>query len=350
MKSNNKGPTQTDDQAALIFDTARLKAGDVVLERSDGKESEIITAVDGGSFSHALLWLGGSDFIEATDGGSRVISFARVGIIDPGRWSVLRFVGAGNDSDSIAADAAMHARNLAHMPYNLSGALRSVTPAARQQATKLFCSELVAEAYQRAGASVSDGVAPERTTPRVIEQSAKFRKVEPLPVQPGVTPPGDRGDAYQATKMQRENQVVQAVYATLMAEHGTALTAQPGAGPIRNLYDILMLLAMGDFILMLPIADRAHELLSNAGYYGFLDDETKADVASRAANASREEVVSRIDTLKRHQQNYIAYSGIYAVRPWALWEAHKSLYFDLAAFFRHLVEAALPDQLREGDF
>jgi hypothetical protein len=175
-------------QHQWVFDPSILKPGDVVLERDDGKQSAAITGLDGGSFSHALFWLGGSDFIEATDGGSRVISFARVGVYKPSRWSALRFIGA-------------------------------------------------------------------ETTMRTI-------------------------------------------------------------------------------------ADHAHSLLSAGGYYNFIDDQTKADVASRASFASAEEVSARKDTLLRHQQNLLVYSGINRQRPWPLWAAHERLYIDLSTFFAYLVQAA----------
>ena len=130
------------------FDPSQLLPGDVLLERGDSWKSAAVVAIDGGRYSHALLCLGGSDFLEAVAVGARIISFARAIIREPDNWALLRLV---NDPEA-AARAASHARNLAHKPYNLSGVISTKLPLSPSgQRARLFCSQLVAEQYKKNG-------------------------------------------------------------------------------------------------------------------------------------------------------------------------------------------------------
>jgi uncharacterized protein YycO len=94
-----------------IFDPTKLMPGDIVLERGGGIRSKGVALADGGTYSHALLWLGNTDFIESLSGGVRVISFARVVVEKPN----LRFV----EAPVVAARATAAARNMAHKEYDL---------------------------------------------------------------------------------------------------------------------------------------------------------------------------------------------------------------------------------------
>lgn len=339
------GQTEPADDAARpswVFDNLELRPGDVVLERSTGKDSALIMAFDGGAYCHALLWAGGSDFIEAVDKGARSISYMRVPVDTPENWALLRYVGAGERSAAVAASAALHARNLVFKPYNLKGAIASVTPATIQSKTDLFCSELVAEAYRRAGDTALSATKPHRTTPRVLEQSAAFEHITPLPLKEGLSPIAERGASYAQTTMSREMLLAQATFATVMGRHGHTLDAEAGrlGLPMGNLSDILNTLAVCDPDLGEPIAALTNDLLTEGGYYGFLDPDTKSGVISRAPGSSPDTVLGWRTTLWRHDQNLAVYRSIAVDRPWPLWIAHVALAEELSAFFRHLVTLA----------
>jgi len=87
MASSDSSDQHEETEIVSVFNPHRMLPGDVVLERGDAKHSSVITALTGGNFSHALLWLDGTDFIEAVTDGSRVISFARIHVHDPSRWT-----------------------------------------------------------------------------------------------------------------------------------------------------------------------------------------------------------------------------------------------------------------------
>ncbi len=331
---------------STVFDPAGLFPGDVVLERSLGKQSNVIMAVDGGSYSHVLMHLGSGEFIEATDGGSRSISFLRLPIDEPDRWSLLRYVGAGKMSGAVAAQAALEARNLAHMPYNLWGAITSVAPLPGRPSTALFCSELVAEAFRRAGAEIEPGLPPEKTTPRVVERSRRFAAITPLPLMPGISPAGDRDEAYAATPMNAENQLVQRVFAQLMDKDGPWLceAAKPYGIEPRSLFDLLSVLAAADEEIAAPIAQRCHELLSQGGYYDFLSAERKAETLSRAGRAPDILVNIWMDGLQRHALNHATFKAVATQRPWPLWKAMRDMFGANEAFFETLLTTARPSQ------
>ena len=126
-----------------LLDPAGLLAGDILLESGTGFTSAAIRYVDGGNFSHALMWLGGNQLIEAVDCGARLISYTRVIIENPTSWKLLRFTGDA----ATAAKAAAEARNLAHKRYDTIGAISTTRwrIRSRPDVTMLFCSQLVAE-------------------------------------------------------------------------------------------------------------------------------------------------------------------------------------------------------------
>lgn len=120
-------------RSVCLFDVYNLRPGDVVLERGSGSKSRAIRTVDLGDYSHALIFLGGTDFLEAVDIGARVISYVRVPIADPSAWVVLRQPDA-----QTAQRAAAKARNLAHKEYGTAAALRSILPFRSKEDPSVF--------------------------------------------------------------------------------------------------------------------------------------------------------------------------------------------------------------------
>lgn len=333
--------TPPERSSAWVFDPRRLLPGDIVLERSESKSSTVITKVDGGSFSHALLWLDGTDFIEAMAGGSRTISFARVVVQDPSRWRVLRYVGAGKLSRLVANQAAIEARGLTFKPYNLKGAVASVTPLPVRSATHLFCSELVAEAFMRAGAQVVKGLEPHLVTPGALERSSSLVTIVPLPLIPADRAPADRSQGYVDTGMNRENQLSQAAYAAVASDL-EVLRATAGAlhWPPGNLGDLIDLFALCDPIPGAALAARVHAVLEEGGYYTLLGADLKDDVISRAPMANDITVAGWRNSFLRASHNAAQSAAVAQARPWPLWKALAKMHGENAAFFADLLATA----------
>lgn len=242
-----------------LFDPTRLVPGDVVLEQGSGWVSRVIRIADQGRFSHALLWLGNTDFIEATDGGARVIAFARVQIHDPANWVLLRHPEA-----EVAARAAREARNLAHKHYDTVGAVSTKIPIrAQPDPCMLFCSQLVAEAYARAGSGLVPGTSSSQVTPNMLALRSALERVSELPVieQDRGAEQVDRDEAYAGAAPHREMIMSQEVMAAL-GPGLAALTSRPG-----SLGELFAALAREGS----AASALADDLLSELGARGYFD-------------------------------------------------------------------------------
>jgi hypothetical protein len=237
-------PSPSSTPPLYWLNPAGLRPGDIVLEKGGGSQSNIIRLADGGDFSHALLWLGPTDLIEAVDVGARVISYTRVVIDKPGNWSVLRLV----DNAEGAARAANEARRLAFKPYNLKGALNTKLGFSRTpDHMRLFCSQLVAEAYTRAGISLIPGTAPEMVTPGKLQSAATLTAIEtPLTTIPpsklaDARAALDRNSFYQESPMDRERVASQEAFlAVRSAANALPDPRHPGVRhPAGNLAELL---------------------------------------------------------------------------------------------------------------
>jgi uncharacterized protein YycO len=151
VQSGKKGKSIT---RLWRLDVSRLEAGDVLLERAPTATSAVIRGATRGAYSHALIWMGNTDFMEAVGDGVRAMPYARIVTSDPKRWSLLRL-----DSDPKAAvAAATYARTHSFKDYNLTGAIASLLPTSRRaRSITLFCSQLVAVAYEAAGIDLCPG-------------------------------------------------------------------------------------------------------------------------------------------------------------------------------------------------
>jgi hypothetical protein len=185
-----------------------LTAGDVILERGNDNGSRIVAAATGGHFSHAMMSVGGTDVIEAMPGGSRVLSVARVLVSDPDDWKLLR---VPSNQANLAKQAAAYGRNLCFKRYDTEGAVRSPwMPRKTIVADALFCSQLIAEAYLRAGIEVLPGKSSTTITPNDLGRSKIFEVVSlPLVRVDEATARnwGDRSSAYEASPMAREKEI-----------------------------------------------------------------------------------------------------------------------------------------------
>jgi hypothetical protein len=231
-----------------LFDPDNLRPGDVVLEIGSHWTSygiqiaNLVKTATWSRYSHALIFLGGTIFLEAVDIGARKISFARVPIEDQSTWVVLRHL-----DEEIAKRAAKEARNLAHKEYGLAAAWRSQLPfRVKDDPTRIFCSQLVAEAYQRAGAALVQGKEPWQITPGLLHKCSVLKQVQPLPIHKPparYVPARDRDAAYIDSLNAEELNVFQNVFNAIQPELTCLIDAhgvRPKPGALGDIFPLLV--------------------------------------------------------------------------------------------------------------
>lgn len=263
-----------------LFDPASLIPGDVVLERGRSLKSNVIRLFDWGNYSHALIWLGGTDFLEAVGTGVRVISYARLLIQNPEDWMVLR------QSDPAAGlRAANAARAFAHKEYDLIGAVGTKVPGDwKANATAMFCSQLVATAYLNAGVPLV--AKANKVGPNGLRKKSMLEPVTPVPLvkrqlsdedAAAAAQLIDRDRAYADTAMAREMRISQEVFTLvrglfppLQEPAKFGLSNAPG-----NLGDVFKLLAFCDQASALKISAELLPALESRGYFDLIDGELR---------------------------------------------------------------------------
>jgi Permuted papain-like amidase enzyme, YaeF/YiiX, C92 family len=262
-------------QSAWLFDVANLRAGDVVLERGLRWTSRIIRAADRGKYSHALIFLGGTDFLEAVNMGSRVITYLRVVITDPSAWVVLRH------PDAQTAERAAHkARNLAHKKYGKIAAIRSILPFRfKDDPSCLFCSQLVAEAYQRAGVILVRGKVPRQITPRLLHDASALKPLQQIPIRKQLSrnvAPLDRDAGYANSVTAEEMRASQNAFDAVQPELdrlSRTLEVSPIPGSLTELFQFLMQ-AEAEGKDVAPVVEQLERALEHEEYF---------DLSSRSA-------------------------------------------------------------------
>jgi hypothetical protein len=282
---------QKPSQAALpphriwLFNPEAMRDGDVVLEYGDTIYSRIIRAIDGGPFSHALIWAGNSDFVESVGGGVRILSFERVIIGDPAKWHMLRH--ADSEIGQRAADAA---RRMVGKYYNARGAIGSVIPGVRQsRPDALYCSELVAEAYLNAGIDLSADLSPNKVTPRVLLESRLLNEV-PLPIiecdahrRARALRLLNRDEAFKGSLMDKEAEVARAAFSAVkqLLQLIPPVTDKRLKYPPGNLHELIDLLASLPIEAVRAPMDGLLIHLRELGYFHLLEkpaQEVREDI------------------------------------------------------------------------
>lgn len=332
-------------QAIYLFDPVHLVPGDIVLERGRGVSSTIIAAATGGSFSHALIWVG-SDFVEAMPGGVRNLSFARVPVTVPANWALLR---AKPEHQSISAAAANAARGMVFESYDSAGAV--MTQIGGRQGARpgtRFCSQLIAEAYRRAGMDLVPGRRPEQITPNMLLRATTHSRV-PLKLIDAAEKNGgkpypeyflDRSVAFQKAPMQREGEINRELFKSVEDLVRIAplpigwRAARPGS--FGEVLDLLPLLPPEHGI---PIADRLLEVMERTGYFHLLVPAL-ADLWPRVGASHRDHIPGWTETRERYLQNYGACSERFQVMPHRIWDQLRTMYWVNANAFDGLIEKA----------
>lgn len=332
-------PRQQHPPEIALFDDEGLELGDIVLERGTGSAGKLIAGVTGGRFNHALIWVGG-DFIEAMPGGVRCLSNRRVPIFDPRNWMLLRphpeLVGLGET-------AAFHARHMTFKEYDTAGAVRTVLgPRAAPVPTKNFCSQLVAEAYRRAGVELLPGKQPEGITPNMLAKSVLLRR-EPIRLMATVDYPiehYDRSASYRTSDMQREGEANRAIYAAGVTclKGLPILLTRPMPGNLAEMLDLLPHLAPS---IAAPVANAMLKEMHSTGYFDLLTPHLD-EMWSRIRDDPYwlEQVPAWRQTERRHAGNAEAIGDILKVQPLPMWEALRTMHLNYAARLEAMIVRA----------
>lgn len=331
------------------FDQNSLRPGDVVLERGHSKFSAIIMWVDHGDYSHALLWMGGGDFLEAVGTGVRPVGWVRTLVRNPEDWIVLR-----HPDPAAGAAAARQSRAMAHKKYDLWGALNSPYAFARLSPTRLFCSQLVAAAYEKAGFPLVTAKAAYQITPNTLLRDSTLQPVLPIPLMrlpeqyaTAATEFLDRDSAYKGTPMLAEMTISQKVFGSVQRLY-PMFTPPPEAGlasPPGNLYEAIALLQLIDESWARSIADKILAELERSGYFDLAIPYLQSVANQRLIENARLKVGSirgddliklaphlrliapgRREALVRHTANATAYEQMYQARELPLFERLRRMH------------------------
>jgi hypothetical protein len=218
-----------------FLDAQKLKPGDVVLECGDGKLSALIKFVDKvasedertrARFSHAFIYVGAGMIMEA-DEGVRMLIAARVVTDAPDTFLILRHpdqpdgIGVSwlKEMGDLSLFAALQPE--ANKPYAWWGAVRSVLRIGPKQQNAFFCSEVVGEAYRRAGVTLfDDDRAPEDITPNAL--LSKQCRLEPINAASCFTALPDVDWVHDAAKKNRYEVMASEAIPLAQTTHETA--------------------------------------------------------------------------------------------------------------------------------
>lgn len=178
MKKRGSKDAIGPDGTVYALNLKVLTPGDIVLTSSPGQPiSEIIKAVTGGKFSHAILIVKLPNGIESTDFGVVRFRLDRFVAREARNVRVLRLKGSA-PSDFVNrlvrhADSQM-AKEYAE--FDVLTALFSRVP--RFEKGRFFCSQLVAACYQEAQVSLFAGVKHEKVSPAMLASCDLLEDVE----------------------------------------------------------------------------------------------------------------------------------------------------------------------------
>lgn len=158
----------------FVLKIENLLPGDIVLTRnSDDPGSQLIRKYSESNYSHALIYVGDSSYIEA----GKIVeanNIQRLIFNYPGDVCVLRF---RQSNSSIIKDAIAYARSKVGMEYSISEAkIAKSQNTTAAYPNRQICTRLVAKAYENAGARIVEYA--DYCRPCDIENSAALEKVD----------------------------------------------------------------------------------------------------------------------------------------------------------------------------
>ena len=206
-------------------DVSSLRSGDILLtknaesdDKKDLKQSNIITRVTGGRFSHVLICSVPPTLVEAIGLGVSTLSLARCFAHSLENVRVLR-----HPDPDVAEKAGSLAQLEIGRDYSVARAIASIFPQqliAKIKDPGIFCSALVAQAFIAAGDTSFAGTPVEKTTPATIDEMTNlvdvtdevFRHIlSPMNIEAFSALDGDRVTSPSATQTEIYNRYAKEV-------------------------------------------------------------------------------------------------------------------------------------------
>lgn len=156
-----------------IVDPHKLEVGDIIMSRDGKIKSRLIRKVLDSEYSHVALYLGNCSLIEATFKGVHTENVLRLTMDDNDSLKVLRLI------KPLSEDQKLHLRLIATdtytAKYSIGGAfitgLNSYFTGDKEKITlnyKNYCSNLIAECYEKIGIEMLPGKDKSLITPKDI--------------------------------------------------------------------------------------------------------------------------------------------------------------------------------------
>lgn len=146
------------------FNYDDIKSGDIVLTKNKGLISRGIQLA-GNEYSHALICSTPPTLIEANKDGVTNFSARNCVINDINNIKILRLKNSVDNHAEIAKKAGDEAACFLSTVYDLKQAIATVRKNILPERGRIFCSELVAKSYERAGLTLLEGVVPDLVQP-----------------------------------------------------------------------------------------------------------------------------------------------------------------------------------------
>ena len=130
-----------------LLDRTKLKQGDIILTRSNKKNSKAICKITKSDYSHAILYVGEASYIHSDLDGVHSGNIQRL-LLDE-----LKFAKVFRVKDPLAVtEAVIYARLQVGTSYSKSSAANAYTKTfSKLDAKRQYCSRLVAKAFESAG-------------------------------------------------------------------------------------------------------------------------------------------------------------------------------------------------------
>ncbi|WP_261859280.1 YiiX/YebB-like N1pC/P60 family cysteine hydrolase [Photobacterium sanguinicancri] len=155
-----------------LLDRTKLKPGDIILTRSNEKNSSLICKITKSDFSHAILHVGESSYIHSDPYGVHSSNIQRL-LIDE-----LRFAKVVRVDNPVAIEKAIaYARLQVGTSYSKVSAANAFAKVfTKLDAKRQFCSRLVAKAFESAGVRLvanSDACLPQEIADSIFVHEVK---------------------------------------------------------------------------------------------------------------------------------------------------------------------------------
>jgi hypothetical protein len=324
-----------------LLDDDRLELGDVLLERGFDKSAAVVARATRGQFSHTLMYIGGGDLIEAMPSGVRNLQYVRIGISEPNNWQLLRVEAKHR---SYARQAALIARKHCFKAYDTKGALRTqFAPRQSPSFDRLFCSQLVALAYEEAGLALFPNGNASAVTPNDLFRCEVLEKMEiPLKDAPSEFRQffdlygEDRSAAYEQSVPGKEQAVAILIFNA--AKKDLLGVEWPGGTHPGNLHELLDLLPQIRGEVANPICSTLLGAMKNNGYFELYKPAmSEAFIQAQAGDLSSQVGNYRV-SLDRHRGNATACKQRFLTQGHEIWRELAQMYETTASGFELLIK------------